>query len=207
MKQLLRILLLPLFFVQAAWSATPLELAAMLERQLLTGQAVEMQFALKGEKVTIKADMRTNAVRLETPTLMILSDGRTVWNYKKKAKQVTIDAISNSPNSPFSSPKDLFRFSENYDVKLVSQKSGKSTLQFIPNEKLKGLLKSAGAIESFELALTEKKGKVTIHSARAMNASGTVNAGKVTIKSVTATKKADFTFTPPRGASVVDLRE
>src|SRR2546430_14295838 len=92
---------------------TASSLAKKLEDQFLKAPAISAQFDLNNEgRVKVTADVRNNKIRIENSHSLLISNGKTIWNYGKQANRVTIDAIA--ANSPLKDPAGLFRFSSNY---------------------------------------------------------------------------------------------
>ena len=90
--------------VRAEDSATTL--AKKLEAQILSAPEVVMSFTSPTEgRVSVKADLAGKRVRLESPSVLILSDGKTIWNINKKTNRVTIDIVS--AHSAFRDPAAL----------------------------------------------------------------------------------------------------
>src|ERR1019366_2362251 len=92
---------------------TPLSLAKKLQAQFLNSPGVSLAFDLANEgRVTITDDMPNGHIRIESPSMLIISDGHTIWNYQKREDRVTIDNVT--PTSAFHDPGSLFRFADNY---------------------------------------------------------------------------------------------
>src|SRR6476469_5374129 len=90
------------FTTGAFATETPLSLARKLQDQVLAGAGVTMKFNMSGVgAVAVTADLRSHRIRMESPSMLIVSDGKTVWNMLKKSRQVTIDNVGGT-NSPFS---------------------------------------------------------------------------------------------------------
>jgi len=213
MRKFVTFLVLVLFaaspgFAHINQQLTADQIAAKLESQLLAGSAVKMNFKVKGgEKVTITTDTKEPRVRIESGSLTIVSDGSTVWNYKKDSKQLTIDNISSGQTSALKHPQDLFRFSSNYSSRLLSSDSKGYVVEFTPNGKLKDLLKSVGEINSLTFTLASKGNALQIKKADIHGKNGVTETGALSIQTLRNAKASDFTFQSPAGAKVIDLRE
>src|ERR1035441_9922598 len=119
---------------------TPQSLAQKLQKSFLDRPGDELEFYIKGEgKIIVMVDVEGKRVRIESPSLLIISDGKTVWNYQKKEDRVTIDNAA--PSSIFHDPIALFRFADNYTATIVKTDSIKNySLDLSPQPQLKSLL-------------------------------------------------------------------
>lgn len=184
------------------------DLAKMLEQQMLAGQAVSMKFTINGgESVNVIADVNSKRVRIESGSMTIVSDGQTVWNHQKKSNQVTIDAIGTGRESALQNPKDLFLFATNYTPKVTIAKNNLYVLTLTPNQKVQNILQAAGGISKITFTLGVVKDKITIKAATAESKGENVEAGGLTVKSLKKVSASQFTFSQPKGARVIDLRE
>lgn len=183
------------------------EIVSRLEQQLLSNAAIKMQFSLKtGDRVSIVADTKRPRVRIDSKALTIVSDGSTVWNYRKDQKQLTIDNLSNSKASALRSPQDLFKFAENYTTKLLSTNGKEYVLELTPKGALLDLLKTAGNITKLTLTVQDKGKSLMIKKASVEGSTGTTEAGGVTIQGQKL-QESTFHFATPQGAKIIDLRE
>jgi outer membrane lipoprotein-sorting protein len=205
-SKILLLLLLSIAF-EARAQVSAHDLAAQLEKQLNSGAAVRMKFKANDESYSLLADLHKRRARIETGKLTIVTDGATVWNYNKLTNQVTIDAPSNNKNSALQSPGDLFQFSSNYTSELITSKGGNYTLKLTPNDHVRSMLNSLGAIKLLTLELTTKGKMVTIKHASIETANGTNSTSSLSVKSVKSITPSDFVFNAPKGAKTVDLRE
>ena len=183
-------------------------LAQRLERQLFRSSGLQMRFDLAGEgKITIRADLKGKRVRIETPKLLVISDGHTIWNITKRPKQVTIDNVSGS--SPFRDPSSLFRFAEDYAATSVVSVGAiyQVSLALRPKESIRGLMKAAGDIREIRLDLTHQGSELFIRRAAVIGAGGAANGTDLHLTSLRAVRDEDFRFTPTKAMKVVDLRE
>ncbi len=186
---------------------TPQSLAKKLQEQFLNAPEVSLAFDLENEgRVTIWADAIHGNIRIESPSMLIISDGHTVWNYQKHDDRVTIDNVANS--SAFKDPASLFRFADNYTASITTwDGTSRCTLELTPNAVLQALLKSAGEIQKITLSLRISKQKVEITRASAASSKGTTRAEKLTIKTLRKIQQSDFIFKPKASTKVIDLRE
>lgn len=186
---------------------TPESLAKKLQEQFLNAPGVSFSFDLASEgRVSITADVHHELIRIESPSMLIISDGHTVWNYQKHEDRVTIDNVAGG--SAFKDPASLFRFADNYTASIVQWDGNtQCTLELTPLPTLQSLLKSAGEIKKISLELRIKKQKVEITDASATSSQGTTRAEKLTIKTLPQIHSQDFIFTPKASTKVIDLRE
>jgi outer membrane lipoprotein-sorting protein len=207
-SKILCLLLLSIAFAfEARAQVSAQDLAAQLEKQLNSGAAVRMKFKANDESYSLLADLHKRRARIETGKLTIVTDGSSVWNYNKQTNQVTIDAPSNNKNSALQSPGDLFQFSSNYTSELVTSNGNSYTLKLTPNDHVRSMLNSLGAIKSLTLEVSKKGKTVTIKHASIETANGTNSTSSLSVKSVKTIAASDFIFTAPKGAKTVDLRE
>jgi outer membrane lipoprotein-sorting protein len=206
-RQILLTMFLCLISANLLAQETAQSLAKKLQAQYLNSPAVSLGFDLAGEgRVTITADTRSGHIRIESPSMLIISDGHTIWNYQKKDDRVTIDNVT--PTSAFHDPGSLFRFFDNYTAAITSTNgAGHYTLELTPSPALQPLLKSAGEIQKITLALQIKKQHIVITSATSVSSKGTTNAEKLTIKTLAKIHEQDFIFKPKPSTKVIDLRE
>ncbi len=181
-------------------------LAQRIEKKLLASPAVSMQFDLLGEgKVTLTADTKNHRVRIESPSMLVISDGEKIWNYQKQTERVTIDAVSAS--SPFKEPSSIFQFSKNYGASIVKHNGEQYQLELKPNVHLQSLLKSAGDIQAIVLDVKAHDKDITIQKATATSAKGEIRTNTLTIKSLKSVRASDFVLKMTNKMKVLDLRE
>jgi outer membrane lipoprotein-sorting protein len=205
-SKILCLLLLSIAF-EARAQVSAQDLSTQLEKQLNAGAAIRMKFKANDESYSLLADLHKKRARIETGKLTIVTDGSTVWNYNKQINQVTIDAPSNNKNSALQSPGDLFQFSSNYTSEIVTSKGNLYTLKLTPNDHVRSMLNSLGAIKSLTLELSKKGRAVTIKHASIETANGTNSTSSLSVKSVKTIAGSDFIFNAPKGAKTFDLRE
>lgn len=193
---------------------TAVDVARMLQAQMLSGAGVNMKFSIKGgEHVNVTADLKSKRVRIDSKSMLIVSDGATVWNYQKKGKQVTIDQLGKGVssrsrgNSVMQDPNQLFKFAENYTARLVASKGKNYTLELTPNNSIQGTLAAAGGIKTITFNVTLEGKTLKIRSASAVGSQGKTETGAFSVQSLKAVSNKDFAFTPPKGVRVIDLRD
>ena len=158
--------------------------------------------ALSSKKGTVI--MKGNKYKVSMDGLLIISDGKTVWNYDKSSNEVTVNNVDASGNAM--TPQKLLTnfYDQDFFYKYNGEKKegGKSVqeIELTPTDKTRPFHKV--------YLLVDKNGK-SLYSARFLEKSGgrysyTINSLK---GSVTVTDK-DFSFDKAKypGVEVVDLR-
>jgi outer membrane lipoprotein-sorting protein len=185
---------------------TAASLARKLEDQLLRAPAISAKFTLAEQgTVSISADVRNNKLRIENGQALIISDGKTIWNYDKHANRVTIDAIA--ANSPLKDPTSLFRFSSNYSVVLVRSHGTAYTLELTPSNQLQSLMKAAGELQHITLDVKTSKKEVKMVKASASSSRGNTQVSGLKITTLKSARSTDFIFKGNSSTKVIDLRE
>jgi outer membrane lipoprotein carrier protein len=142
---------------------------------------------------------KENKYRIETGSQIIITDGSTSWSYSPKKKQVVIDNYKETGNT-FSPNKYLFQYPENFysDLDGTENLSGKDVyvLKLRPREN--GYVKSAKLWVDKDDWLIKKISIVTDESTTTY----TVKNIQVNI----GVSDSKFTFTPPEGVEVIDMR-
>lgn len=186
---------------------TPHSLAEKLQAEFLSAPAVSFNFDLGSEgHIRVLADIRSGRIRLESPKLLIISDGKTVWNYDKAEDRVTIDNVTE--RSEFHDPASLFRFADNYIASIPHGSGNRYTLILTPSSALETLLRNAGGMQSIRMdVVVVQGGSVKILSAAASSTHGTAVVQHLDITMLPAANATDFIFTPKASTKVVDLRE
>jgi outer membrane lipoprotein-sorting protein len=167
-----------------------------------------MTFTMQGQgKITLVVARTNTGGRLETPTMVILSNGKTIWNYDKKADRVTVDELK--ANSIFEHPVQLFQFAHNYTPQIVSSKGQQYVLQLTPNNDIASVLKDVGEMRQLELTVLASKKNVKILKAKAVSSKGESFVNALTIKPLDEKQlsKYNFSFKAGPHTKVVDLRE
>jgi chaperone LolA len=137
--------------------------------------------------------------RIESKNEVIVTDGVTSWSYSKKKKQVVIDNYKNDGNT-FSPNKFLFNYPENFysDLDGTETVSGADCYVLKLSPRHKGSVKSAKIWVDKEQSLIKK---ITINSSES---STTYSLKKITLDAGLSSSK--FSFSPPEGVEVIDLR-
>lgn len=137
--------------------------------------------------------------RIETGTQTIVTDGSTSWSYTPSKKQVVIDNYKETGNS-FSPNKYLFQYPENFysDLTGSDKISGKDVYVLSLKPRESGYVKSAKLWVGKDDWMIKKIVIVTDES-----------TSTYTVKNIqtnTGLGNSKFTFSPPEGTEVIDMR-
>ncbi len=177
-----------------------------------TFKAPKAAFTYKVENAQGKAlstkkgsvSMKGNKFKVIMDGLEIISDGKTVWNYDKSAKEVTVNNVDANPNAM--TPQKLFTnfYDKDFYYKLNGEKKegGKTVteIELTPTDKTRPYHKV--------YVLVDKKSN-TIYSAKFLEKTGGRYSYTITsMTSNSATADSDFLFNKAKypGVEVVDLR-
>jgi outer membrane lipoprotein carrier protein len=157
---------------------------------------------LSSKKGTVA--MKGNKYKVNMDGLVIISDGKTVWNYDKGANEVTVNSVDG--NGSAMTPQKMFTnfYDKDFFYKLNgTRKEGSKTVQEVeltPTDKSRPYHKVYVLVD---------KASNTIYSAKFLEKTGgrysyTIN----TIKSNSGVSDAEFAFDKKKfpGVEVVDLR-
>jgi chaperone LolA len=142
---------------------------------------------------------KENKYRIESKNEVIVTDGVTSWSYSKKKKQVIIDNYKNDGNT-FSPNKFLFNYPENF----YSDLDGTETIAGSECYLLKLSPRHKGSVKSAKIWVDKDENlirKITINSSES---STTYTLKKITLDAGLNSSK--FSFSPPEGVEVIDLR-
>lgn len=141
---------------------------------------------------------RGNKLRLELKNSTVISDGTVLWNYNKKQKKVVINNSSSSDPSYFSVDKFLYDYPSKSAVSLEKE-DNRNVLVLVPQKdsnlnfkKAKIWIKQDSLIE-----------RVSIENL----SGGIVNLQFSSYKLNQNLPDSMFTFSPPEGTNVIDLRK
>jgi outer membrane lipoprotein carrier protein len=137
--------------------------------------------------------------RIETKNDIIVTDGVTSWAYSKKKNQVVIDDYKNDGNT-FSPNKFLF----SYPVNFYSDLDGDENVSGNDCYVLKLKPRNKGPIKEARICVDKSSyliRKITISSSESTT---TYILKKITLDSGVSSSK--FTFSPPEGVEIIDLR-
>jgi len=137
--------------------------------------------------------------RIETPTQTIVTDGSTSWSYSPNKKQVVIDYYKETGNT-FSPNKYLFQYPENFysDLAGTETLNGKDVYVLTLKPREGGYVKSAKLWVGKDDWIIKKIYIVTEES--------TATYSLKNVQTNTGVSNSKFTFTPPEGTEVIDMR-
>ena len=137
--------------------------------------------------------------RIETSTHTIVTDGSTSWSYSPNKKQVVIDYYKETGNT-FSPNKYLFQYPENFysDLDGTETLNGKDVYVLTLKPREGGYVKSAKLWVGKDDWIIKKIYIVTEES--------TATYSLKNVQTNTGVSNSKFTFTPPEGTEVIDMR-
>ena len=139
---------------------------------------------------------KKNNLRLELKNLVIMSDGETSWNYNKKENKVIISSYDENDPSILSLTKIINEYPQRCTVDLQKD-NGKNILVLTP--------KSTGInFKSVKIWIGPED---LIQKMEVLDLNNT--AIQISFSNYQLNKKLPnsfFTFTPPKGSKVIDLR-
>ncbi len=200
MKKHTKILLLLLFLMQPVFSQNS-RLLKNLQSSFDSLKDFSADFVqLNNGRVNIEGKFyfkKENKLRLELKNLIIVSDGKTNWNYNKRQKKVIISNYDENDPSVLSLKRIIFDYPSKCQVTEGPDSSG-NVLILKPN--------SNSGINAYLIKIWVNKNnnvkKVTI-----IQSSGNVLEVKFSnYKIDTGILDSKFSFTPPQGTKIIDLR-
>jgi outer membrane lipoprotein-sorting protein len=155
-------------------------------------QLVNNKVSLKG-KVYFKKE---NSLRFEFKSSIIISDGKSSWNYNEKENKVVVTDYDNEGNKIFSINQLLFEYPKECELSSF-ESEGKKVLQLIPKT-------DSFSFNSIKLYLNDDNliTKVLVDDP----ASGNFQLDLSNYKLNTKLPDSYFSFSPPEGCQVIDLR-
>jgi len=136
-----------------------------------------------------------NMFRAELNNILLVSDGETTWNYNKKENKVIIDRFDTS--NPVSINSIVNEYPSRSDVK-ASSEDGKTLLTLTPKK---------GSNLDFQQVKLWVNGNNLVDRIQVKQHSGSVLELQISnYKLNQGTADSQFSFNPPHGAKVVDLR-
>lgn len=137
--------------------------------------------------------------RIETKNDIIVTDGVTSWAYSKKKNQVIIDNYKNDGNT-FSPNKFLFSYPVNFYSDLAGDESVGGNDCYL----LKLTPRKKGSIKEAKICVDKSSNLIRKITITTSESTTTYVLKKITLDSGVSSSK--FTFTPPDGVEVIDLR-
>ncbi|MGA2667926.1 MAG: outer membrane lipoprotein chaperone LolA [Ignavibacteria bacterium] len=142
---------------------------------------------------------KENKYRIETGSQTIVTDGTTSWSYSPNKKQVVIDNYKETGNT-FSPNKYLFQYPENFYSDLEgTEKLGGNDVYVL---KLKP--RESGNVKSAQLWVDKDDWLIKKITIVGDESTTTFNVKNIHLDIGISDSK--FTFTPPEGVEVIDMR-
>ena len=142
---------------------------------------------------------KENKYRIETSSQTIVTDGTTSWSYSPNKKQVVIDNYKETGNT-FSPNKYLFQYPENFYSDLEgTEKLGGNDVYVL---KLKP--RESGSVKSAQLWVDKDDWLIKKITIVGDESTTTFNVKNIRLDIGISDSK--FTFTPPEGVEVIDMR-
>ncbi|MGK9370047.1 LolA family protein [Melioribacter sp. Ez-97] len=137
---------------------------------------------------------KQNKFVIESGARKIVSDSRSVWNYDITGKRVIVSDFKEEPSS-FTIERYLFELPKKCDVKNFKDDEGKNYLELIPNNEMdfKKIIIEISDDFFRKIEITDFNGEKHILE---------LNNIKTDVK----LREEIFTFVPPKGIRVIDLR-
>jgi chaperone LolA len=139
-----------------------------------------------------------NKFRLELKNSTIISNGITLWNYNKGQNKVVINNASGSDPSSFTIEKFLYDYPSKSSVTLEKE-NNQNVLVLVPQNDSKMNFKKTKILVNQEYLIIQ----VNVE-----NLSGTITTFQFSNYKLNQNiTESRFSFSPPEGTSVIDLRK
>ena len=135
-------------------------------------------------------------LRIEFPNQLIVADGKTSWNYNKKDNKVIISDYDEAGSGLLSIKYLVYQYPSECDLSLLSQGS-EEILILKPKSKRNKL---------GEVKLYITKDNLISKAVVSNQSAGTMEVSFLNYKLNQKLSDSKFSFTPPEGTTVVDLR-
>jgi len=155
-------------------------------------QSVNGQVNLKG-KVYYKKE---NNLRFEFKNILIVSDGETSWNYNEKQNKVIITDYENEGNKILSISQIIYDYPDDCELSTY-ELEGKMVLQLIPKD-------DTFSFNSIKLFIDDNN--LIIKALIDEPATGSIQLDLSNYKVNKNLPDSYFSFSPPEGCQVLDLR-
>jgi len=164
-------------------------------------QTVRSEFAGQPTRLQGSVLLAGNKYRVQTPQQTVVTDGRTTWIYTPADSQVVVNAAERE-QAPITPTAFLSGAAERYTV----DRTGTAVLDGTPHHTL--ALAAAADTTRFRTArLWVRQGDRIVTRVRATDRNGTTLDLRLSeIELNPPLPESPFTFTPPEGVDVVDLR-
>jgi len=142
-----------------------------------------------------------NRYRVEVEDQVIVTDGKTVWSYSKAANQVLVDKYRDDPRS-FTPDKVLVNVPERYAVSMLPPEKKPDgellVLKLVPRDRMAN-------VKWLKVWIDEKTS--LMEKTQVFDVSENLTTYAIEkIRWNISIPESSFTFVPPAGADVVDLR-
>lgn len=142
---------------------------------------------------------KADKYRIEAGGQIIITDGKTSWSYSPRRKQVVIDNYKDDGNS-FSPNKFLFNYPENF----YSDLDGEENVGGVDCYIIKLTPRSSGSVKSAKLWVDKNEDLIRKINIVTNESSNTYSLKDISLNAGLSSSK--FSFTPPAGVEVIDLR-
>ena len=142
---------------------------------------------------------KSDKYRIEAGGQVIITDGKTSWSYSPRRKQVVIDNYKDDGNS-FSPNKFLFSYPENF----YSDLDGEENVGGVDCYIIKLTPRSGGSVKSAKLWVDKNEDLIRKINIVTNESSNTYSLKNISLD--TGLSPSKFSFTPPEGVEVIDLR-
>lgn len=139
---------------------------------------------------------KENNIRVEFPNQLIISDGKTSWNYNKKDKKVIISDYDDTGSGLLSINYLVYQYPSECNLSLSSE-GGKQVLILTPKSKRNNF---------GEVKLFINKDNLIDKIITSNQGAGAVEILFSNYSLNPSISDSQFSFTPPEGTSIVDLR-
>ena len=155
---------------------------------------------LNNGKVNLEGKLffkKENNLRLELKNLIIVSDGKTNWNYNKRLKKVIISNYDENDPSVLSLKRIIFDYPAKCEVSEILEK-GENVLVLKPK------LDSGISADLIKIWINKENNVARVSASEASGNDIEVRFSNYVINAGIPDSK--FSFTPPQGTKIIDLR-
>ncbi len=142
---------------------------------------------------------KNDKYRIEAAGQIIITDGTTSWSYSPKRKQVIIDNYSDNGNS-FSPNKFLFNYPENFYSDLEGEENVGGVDCFV----IKLTPRNPGSVRSAKIWIDKNEDLIRKINIVTNESTNTYSLKDISLDEGISSSK--FSFSPPEGVEVIDLR-
>jgi outer membrane lipoprotein carrier protein len=142
---------------------------------------------------------KENYYRIEAGNQIIVTDGVTSWVYSPSKKQVVVDNYKED-GSTFSPNKFLFSYPENF----YSDLQGEETIGGVVCYVIKLTPRGGGSVKSAKIWIDKNEDLIRKITISTNQSTSTYALKDITLDAGVSSSK--FSFSPPNGVEVIDLR-